>query len=270
VGLTYAATLRRKPRGPRKTSGATARWQGLARGWVFAMALCSPPRALADRAAEIARIHVEAIGGMARIEALRAMRMTGSAVTATGSRVPIVLVAARPARLRIESTFGARKIVQGSDGVNPPWHYDSDTATAVALSADLAQRFLADADFDDPLVRWAERGYQLQFAGDKDVEGRRLLGVLVARTLTENVVILLDPQTYFIVLRVQRMGSPDAPVEVVTHYDDYRPVGGVLVAHRVTLFEAGRQTQQAHFTAIESNPPLNNSLFARPAGRASQ
>jgi hypothetical protein len=205
-------------------------------GWI-----CTAGLIRADRAAEIARIHVEAIGGLKRIDALRSMRMTGVVETPTNT-VPITLLAARPARLRVESIFGTRKMLQAWDGVGPPWQRDlGDPSAAYAtLSGEAAQRFVADADFDDPLVRWEQRGYQIEFAGGREISGRRLFRLLVARKLTENIFLLLDPQTYFIVLRIQQLTREGESVELVTRYEDYRPVGGVLVPHRIALSRCSR------------------------------
>lgn len=68
--------------------------------------------ARADRMDDIAAIHVEAIGGRARIEALGALRATGQVVTG-GQRARFVLIAARPNRIQLETEAGGRTLVQG-------------------------------------------------------------------------------------------------------------------------------------------------------------
>lgn len=222
------------------------------------------PPLRADRAGEIARIHVEAIGGQQRIDTLTALRMTGG-VEAGDATVRVTLLAARPARVRIESMLGTRRVIQGTDGLAPPWQWEP-SAGVTPLAVTAAERLLADAEFDDPLVRWEERGYRLQFAGEVERAGRRFLRVLVARKVSENLFVLLDPQTYFIAWRVQTLTRGAAPVEWTTGYDDYRPVAGVLLPHRVTVFENGRRSQEARFTAIEPNPLLDERAFQPPAG----
>ncbi|MCI0436242.1 MAG: hypothetical protein L0271_21755, partial [Gemmatimonadetes bacterium] len=80
----------------------------------------SPLAARDERAEEIARIHLEAIGGERRVEALQAMRATGHVFT-SGTRVRFTLIAARPDRIRLETEGNGRTLVQASDGVEPPW-----------------------------------------------------------------------------------------------------------------------------------------------------
>lgn len=233
------------------------------------VALTVAVEAWADRATEIARIHVEAIGGRQRIAALAALRMTG-VVEAGTQRVNVTLIAARPARLRAETQLGSRTIVQATDGVSAPWQFDSAApAPGYSLLGEAAaERFLADAQFDDPLVQWEGRRDRLEFAGEVEIEGRKFLRILVVRALTENLFVVLDPRTYFIAFRVQELRKGGKRVELVTRYEDYRPVNGVLVAHAVTLFEDGKRTQQARFEAIEANPVTTDGMFAPPSGLA--
>lgn len=236
---------------------------------LVAAALLVAPLRGDERALGIARIHVEAIGGMARVRELAGLRMTGQ-VTARGASVPVVLLAARPNRIRMETRFPDRTVVQAYDGANPPWELDpahSAPAEPRALSPAAAERFLADAEFDDPLVRRVEGKATVEFAGETEVRGRRLLRLLVARTPAENIFILLDPETYLIAFRVQELARSGRRVEIVTRYDNFRPVAGVLLAHEVTLFVDGALSQQARMDRIEPNPEIAADIFTPPAAR---
>lgn len=252
----------------RREQGCGPKRPGWCRALIVTFAVCATSSAFADRATEIARIHVEALGGPARIAALSALRMTGVVVTET-RRVPVTLIAARPARLRVESRLGDHTVIQAADGMGRPWQTNvGDTPpTFATMGAEPAERFMADAEFDDPLVHWEELRDRLDFVGERDVGGRKLLAVLVARIRGGNIVLLLDPKTYFIALRVQEIARSGARVELVTRYDDYRPVGGVLVAHRVTLFEDGKFLQEARFELVEANPQVSDDAFVLPSDR---
>ena len=220
----------------------------------------------ADRAAELAQIHTEAIGGMKRIEALKAMRATGHVVVA-GSQVRFNLLAARPALVRLETERGGRTLVQGTDGMEPPWEFDTGTWPPQyrSMNATVAKTFVADAEFDDPLVAAESRGFTLDYAGEMVVEGRKLLRVLVTRKLAETFSILLDDDTFFIVMRVEhRESAGGRRLQVVTHYEDFRPVEGVLLPHSITLAVDGRATQQTKIARIEANPDLSEARFSRP------
>jgi hypothetical protein len=222
--------------------------------------------AWADQAADIAQIHLEAIGGRRRIAALTALRMSGQVVLGP-RRVHFTMIAARPNRIRLETGSDGRTLVNASDGVEPAWEFDTGTwpPRYRTMGEAAAKSFTADAEFDDPLVAGPARGFTLEYAGEVEIDGRKLLRVMVTRNLTETFALLLDVDTYFIVLRVeQRMTTGGRRRQIVTRYDDFRPVDGVLLPHRVTLMTDGRVEQQMIMEKIETNPEVGRETFTRP------
>ena len=232
-----------------------------------ALTLLVVPAARADRAEDLARIHVEAIGGRERIAALAAVRATGHVTVTGGKQVRFTLVAARPAKVRLETEAGGRTLVQATDGVAAPW--ELDRGASPARPRDMAEAavktFMADVEFDDPLVAGATRGFTLDYAGELKVDGRKLHRVLVTRKLTETFSVLVDDETYFIVMRVeQRTSVGGRKLQIVTHYEDFRPVEGVLLPHQITVAIDGQATQQTKIARIEPNPRVRDDLFTRP------
>jgi len=227
---------------------------------VFAVA------ARADRIDDILRIHREALGGADRLGALAAMRATGS-VVAGGRRVQFTLIAARPDRLRLETGATTRTLVQATDGENPPWEFDTGVWPPHYrdLPAASAGAFVLDAEYDDPLIAGDARGFTCEFAGETEGDDRHLLRVLVTWKLKTTFTLLLDADTYLIVLRDEtRTSAAGRPRHIITHYDDYRPVDGVLLPHRITTTAEGQAPQQTLIDAIQPNPDLTAETFARP------
>jgi hypothetical protein len=230
------------------------------------VAAIGAPASADERADDLARIHVEAIGGRKRIKALSSMRATGN-VVAGGKRVRFTLLAERPNRVRIETESGGRTLVQATDGVEPPWEFDTGSwpPRYMSMAETTARTFMADAEFDDPLIVGAARGYTLEYAGSTVVDGRTLLRVLVTRKLRETVSLYLDADTYLIALRVEERPSPGGrALNIVTRYESYRPVDGVLLPHHITTSIDGRVTQQTVIDQIEGNPRLTRETFGRP------
>lgn len=230
------------------------------------LALLSAGALRADAVADIAKIHIEAIGGMERIKALSAIRATGK-VSTNGKEVRFTIVAARPDRARIETEADGRTLVQGSDGVEEPWEFDTGTWPPVyrAMAAGSARTFKADAEFDDPLVMGKARGYVLEYAGEIDVEGKKMFRILVTHKLRDTFSLLVDPETYFIQKRVEKRSTVSGrTVHVITHYEDFRPVDGVLLPFKVATSIDGKMTQMTQISKVEANPKLNEQTFTRP------
>lgn len=215
---------------------------------------------------DLIRIHAEALGGSQRIEALKALRASGH-VVAGNQRLRFTMYAARPDQVRLETQSGARTLVQATDGKEPPWEFDTGTwpPRYRAMAESNVKTFTADAEFDDPLIAGAKRGYTFDYAGEVEVDDRKLLRVLVTRKMTETFSLLLDARSYLILLRVeQRQTIGGRPSQVVTRFDDFRPVEGVLMPHEITLMIDGKVSQQTKIERIDANPTITADTFTRP------
>ena len=224
--------------------------------------------AWANRAEELARIHLEAIGGRARADAISSLQASGW-VVADNERLRFTMYAARPNRVRIETEKGGRMLVQATDGEAAPWEFDSGTWPPVyrTMRDAEAQTFLSDAEFDDPLIAGESRGFTLDDASDAEVGGRKFYRVLVTRTLIESYLLYLDAETYLVMMRVeQRRTANGRAIQIITHYNDFRPVDGVLVPHEVVVVTDDRVTQHAVIEKMIPNPKLPASIFHRPQG----
>lgn len=230
-------------------------------GWLLVVGT-----AAADQAMDVARIHIEVIGGKEKIDALTALRASGQ-VIAGGKRVRFSMVAARPNRVRLETGAEGRTLLQASDGVEAPWKYDTGVwpPKYQAMADGEARVFVADAEFDDPLVAGAARGFAFDYAGEVASGGKKLLRLLVTRKMTDTFSVLLDAETYFIVAKVETRQSPGGRrVEIMTRYEDYRPVAGVMLPHRVAVLNDGKLVQHTLIETVEANPTLTAETFARP------
>jgi len=234
----------------------------------WALALCAGAIVHADQASDLARIHKEAIGGAARLEALHALRATGRVVTA-GRELAFEMIAARPNRVRITMQAEGRTLVQGFDGAAAPWRLEPEKSAAVEMTEAEAHDFRADAEFDDPLINAMERGYTLDFAGETEWQKTRALKILVTHRDAAPSVLLLDPDTYSIVARrtTQRMMS-GREVTIETRYSDFRPVAGVIFPNRIEVFAEGRLLRETVLTNVEAIAEPPPEVFAKPVTRA--
>jgi len=236
------------------------RWLGIG------LLVLAATAARADRMRELAEIHLVALGGPERVAALKALKAEGR-VVAGGRQMGFKLLAARPDRIRVETVDGLRRTVQGYDGTAEPWEIDLSKPTPAAqpIPPASAKVFVADAEFDDPLVAGESRRYTLDFAGETEVDGRKLFRVLVTQKLTSAFHLLVDAESYLIVMRIEeRESAGGRKLQVMTRYDDYRPVDGVLLPHRLTTVIDGKATQQLRIDRITGNPELPEGSFTRP------
>ena len=158
-----------------------------------------------------------------------------------------------------------RTLVQGYDGVEPPWEFDTGVwpPRYQPVSPALARRIIADAEFDDPLIAGPARGYALDYAGEVEVDGRKMRRVLETHKLTESFSLLIEPDTYLITIRTEsRTSAAGRPLLIVTRYGQFQPVAGVLHPHEITTSMDGRVSQITRIDHIEPNPEITPETFS--------
>jgi hypothetical protein len=235
--------------------------------WLLFVALFGLVAVLrAESVEELVQIHLAVMGGTERIEALKAMRALGT-VTSGASKVQFVMVAARPNLVRMETQAGGRTLMQGYDGVDVPWEFDTGTwppkYRPIAPAA--AKRLITDAEFDDPLVAGPSRGFVLELSNDAVVDGRKYRRILVTHKLVESFEVLLDPETYLIAFRTETRKSPTGrPVLILTQYGQFQAVKGVLLPHEIKTTVDGKLKQVLVIEQIEPNPATTAETFSRP------
>jgi len=240
--------------------------------WTLGLFLLLPALARGDQVADIIRLHINALGGAERIEELTSLRATGQ-VVAGGKRLRFSFTAERPNRVRLETENGGRSLIQAFDGKEPAWEFDTGTwpPRYQPMREEAAKPFVADAEFDDPLVAGAKRGYTFDYAGEANVQGRAMFRLLVTRNLTETFSLLIDAKSFLIALRVEQRATPGGrTLQIITRYDDYRLVNRVLLPHRVTVATEGGVEQQTNIDEIQPNPELTAETFRRPRAGGSE
>lgn len=220
--------------------------------------------ARADFARDLAVLHVEAVGGRARVDALKAVKMLG--VTRGGdTEIRFTLWAQRPNRIRTEVTNNGRTVVQVWDGKTDPWRADSQAKRITFLPVEAASEFKAQAEYDNPLLVGPDRRVSLDYLGEVERDGRTLLRLMATQNLTETSFIYLDPATYLIDCIEAKRRRPGGEFLMRTEYRDWRPVAGVLMPHRLVIYQNGKRANETVIEKIEPNPPLGADIFKLPA-----
>ena len=213
---------------------------------------------------DIARKHAARAGE--RLAALSALRAEGRTFI-NDEVVPFTLVAQRPNRLRVESFTPQRRVIQVYGGTNAPWisHTDVKGGAAQDMSEGEAKDFIANADFDGPLIDFETKGYSVDYAGEETIEGRKAYKLLLMNK-SDNVFFLwVDAGNYEVVKRTVYRVFNNTRVAVDTFFKDFHEVGGVLQPHRVETTANGRRLYVMIIDRMEANPAvIPPETFARP------
>jgi hypothetical protein len=230
------------------------------------MLLLALPLARADEAIELARLHTAAIGGKERLQALRSLR-ANARVWAGDKCLEVTLSARAPNMIRTEARYGDLIIIQGYDGKSAPWQArrGSDACPRQPLPAPAAEALVADADFLDPLVDWIGRGSTLEYAGSALSDTGIVRRIRIATTGRDLVEVWLDSSTYLIVRRLHlRPVQGELSVVIENRFEDFRPVAGVIMPHRLSTHSEGRLLHKTEIMSVTPNPVLPANCFTEP------
>ncbi len=237
-----------------------------------AVFLAASSRAVAQglpTADEIIARYAQRIGGLDRLRAIQSVRKTGKLYGGGGFEAVVTNENRRPNKVREEFTFGGMTGITAFDGKGG-WKYEpfggkKDTET---LNEDETKGIVEDAEFDDPLFNYKERGIKVELIGMDQIEGTDVYKLKA--TLASNG----DVRTYYLdaescvpikyeVKRTVRGADRDFEVEL----GDYKDVQGVLFPFSFGVGAKGSSSaekQQYSWDRITLNLDFNDRRFAKP------
>src|SRR5690242_3241356 len=240
----------------------------------FVMSIAAAPtRPVAQStptADEIIARYTNRIGGAERLRAVQSVRRHGKFYGGGGFEAEITYENRRPNKVREEFTFGGLTGVTAFDGKTgwkiEPWAGKKD---AEPLGEDETKGIVEDAEFEDPLFDYKQRGNTVTLVGTDQVEGTDVYKLTV--TLASNG----DVRTYYLdaescvpikyeVKRTVRGAERWFEVEL----GDYKEVQGVLFPFSYAIGAKGSASAdkaQYAWDRITINPVVDDKRFAKPA-----
>ncbi|HSD29970.1 MAG TPA: hypothetical protein VLL75_21895 [Vicinamibacteria bacterium] len=218
---------------------------------------------------DVVRRYLEARGGLAKLRAVRSLRLTG-AMELPGVSAPYVLELKRPDKMRTEFTVEGRKGIRAWDGRTAWEQLPLPGEAPRPMSPEDAAEARAQADVDmSPLVDAAAKGYTVELEGRDRLPGGDTWKLVVRGKEGPPRTMHLDTRTHLVVETLDRREVDGKPVEFVTDIGDYRTVGGLVFPHRMEVGPRGspEQRQRLILEKVEINPPLDDARFSMPAGR---
>ena len=232
--------------------------------------LAQAPVAAPPSADEIVAKYVEKVGGIAKIEAVRTLKRSGKFRGGGGFEAKYVQENKRPNLVREELTYQGMTGVNAWDG-KTGWKIDpfQGKKDPEPLGEDELKDIIEDSVFDNQLVHYREKGNTVEFAGTEPVEGSDTWKLKVTLKNGDVSYYYIDTEDLVpIKIEFKRM-IRGSELELELLPGDYKAVDGWYLPYS---WEQGRkgspQRSTIVFDKIEANVPMDDSLFAKPAGPA--
>jgi outer membrane lipoprotein-sorting protein len=220
---------------------------------------------------EIVARHLEARGGAAKLAALQDLKINGKAIFSFGDvaiTAEFAQIRKRPASIRTEITLQGLTAIDAYDG-KESWSVDpfQGRKDPFRTTADEARGLAQDADIEGALIRWREKGHQIQYLGTEDVDGTPALKLRVVLKDGDVQYVYLDPDAFLEIRRVSERKIRGSERVTETDYGAYSQVDGVWVPTSIESgSKGGPKTQRFNIESIEANLPVDDAIFRFPEG----
>lgn len=237
--------------------------------FILCLAMFAFVQAKTQSAEEIVKKHIEAIGGMAKIKAIKSEKMTISMET-QGMQFNVVVYNVRPNKTRQEVEFQGKKQIRAFDGkegwsVNP----FSGRETVEKMDADQIKEMTIEADFDGPLVDYKEKGYNLSYEGEEDIDGSPCFHLKLVSKENQVTHYYIDKDTYLLVLQKDKQKMEDgSETESEVAYSNYKEINGTMRAYSMEQrisYQGQKMSTPMKVAEYQLNAEVPEALFATPA-----
>lgn len=217
---------------------------------------------------EIVARHVEARGGAEAIMAIESLVFSGGYYVEGEYRSngEAVMMLKRPYYKLVGHPDNPGAFMEGNDGAAWEWFADPGIVIRTVGAASAASRH--GADIEGPLVNYQAKGYVVTLEGSEQTPRGPAYVLLVSRPDGYQQQLLIDHQSFLIV--AQRHAAPvhafGKAVKSQTAVEDYRPVAGVLFAHRFVeqTMASGEPMSSMQWSSIKANQSLPDAWFSPP------
>lgn len=212
--------------------------------------------------------NVEAMGGMAKLKAIKSIRLTGKAGGGP-MEVPFTMEQKRPGSFYQDVTVQNMHIIEAFDGktgwtINPFAGYGGKKDPEL-MDADALKSAQDQSDLDGPLVDYKEKGNKVEFLGKEDLEGSPVYKLQVTLKTGNVKTIYLDADSFLEIKQASKRVIRGTEVETETTIGDYKEEGGVMMPHSMEMGAKGRpEKQKITIEKVEINPTLDDAKFKMP------
>jgi hypothetical protein len=206
--------------------------------------------------------HFDAIGGLAKIKAMKSLAVKGE-YTEDGKTNAWAMVRARPNKFRKEGSHDGKAFVKLFDGAQG---YMSEAGAPLApVPADKAAKMVQWSEFDDPMVDAAIRGHKLELGAAEDVKGARAHHVQLTLASGDVEHRYYDAASFLEVQRRVTYKDKDGAEKTKTiHPSDWREVNGVKFSFASDGEVDGKKTRSI-IKELVVDGPIDPQTFAAPA-----
>jgi outer membrane lipoprotein-sorting protein len=210
---------------------------------------------------------IAARGGLEKIRAVQAERISGHISFGADAEGPFVVELKRPRKMHMEFTVQGSTMVRVYDGKSAGWANNpfAGKNNPEPMAEEELRNISEESDFDGPLVNYKAKGNQIELAGKDKVEGREVYRLKLTTKNGDVRFYLFDSETFFLLKWEGKRKFKDEDMPVESYFRDYHDVGGLQFAFEIDSGTSAEEiNQKILIDKIELDPELSDSRFLKP------
>jgi outer membrane lipoprotein-sorting protein len=211
---------------------------------------------------EILENHFETIG-QEKLNDIETMVIEGKMMQ-MNMEFPFKQVIKRPNMFKLEAEVQGQSFVQAYDGENgwmiAPWMGPNP----VDLTGEQLEQALEQADIDGDLYNYKEKGHQLEYVGEEEMEGTPTYKLKLTKKNGDIVFYYLDKDSYVILKQESNKTIQGKEMLIEVFPSNYDMIDGIAVAKSIKTKMDGNVTGDLTIETVEFDKPIDETVFERP------
>jgi outer membrane lipoprotein-sorting protein len=210
-------------------------------------------------------------GGLDKIRAVQAERVSGHISFGADAEGPFVVELKRPRKMHMEFTVQGGTMVRVYDGKSAGWTVNpfAGKNTPEPIPEEELKNISEESDFDGPLVDYKAKGNHIELVGKDKVEGKETYRLKLTTKNGDVRFYLFDSETFLLLKWEGKRKIKDQQSPVESYFRDYHDVGGLQFAFEIDSGASAEEiNQKILIDKIELNPEISESRFIKPPAPA--
>ncbi|MCD4737054.1 MAG: outer membrane lipoprotein-sorting protein, partial [Bacteroidales bacterium] len=120
------------------------------------------------------------------------------------------------------------------------------------------------ADMDDKLFNWKEKGYKVELLGKEDMEGTEVYKIKLVDDEGDEYTHFIDAENYIDLKTVTKLKFGDQTQESETYYSNYEMIDGIAFPFSIENHMNGQMVSQINIEEVKMNVGVDDSIFNKP------
>jgi len=221
-----------------------------------------PSRTFSQSAEDILEKMIDAQGGRIALEKIQDTILTGyMEMVQMGLGGSIKIYQKEPNKMRTDATVQGTVVIHAFDG-ETAWMTNPITGLTDEMPPVMSEDFERSALGNDALLDPKKFGISYTLFGRELLEGKEYY--VLSQNFSDGfkTSFLIDPETFLMYkTKTTSKNEIGEEVEVETIFSDYKNIEGILIAHKLVVYQDGSEFMNMEITEVKFNSGLEDSWF---------